>query len=211
MKMNNLTGMRFGRLMALSYEKKKSGNRKRIFWLCRCDCGKTSIVHSDVLTRNVVKSCGCLRAEVTRKRSLRHGGSVGYKECKEYKAWSHAKSRCYNPNDLKYKNYGARGIKMCDKWLNDYNAFWEDMGKCPDGLTLDRIDVHGNYEPSNCHWATSMVQGRHRTDNVWITYKDKTMIQSDWAREMKSDVRIFNKLWKKGCTMDYIAKRMNYE
>lgn len=211
MKMNDLTGKRFGRLIAVSYQSKESGNRQRIFWKCQCDCGNSTNVDTSVLTRNIVKSCGCLRIEVTRKRSLKHGGSIGYKGNREYRAWSGAKSRCYNPNSHKYKNYGERGIKMCERWLNDFGNFFKDMGKCPDGLTLDRIDVNGDYEPNNCHWTTSMVQGRHRTDNVWITYKNKMMILTDWAKELNITRTILYKWLKKGKPIDALARKLNYE
>lgn len=210
MKKSDLCGKQFGRLTALESKSKVEGSRERIFWKCICDCGKITEVKADALKDGRTKSCGCLRKEVIGQRSLKHGGSIGYRASKEYKAWQHAKSRCYNPNDRKYRNYGARGIKMCKGWKHSFSKFLKDMGKCARGLTLDRINVDGNYEPKNCHWTTTFIQARHRTDNVYLTFGGVTKIEADWARAFGIDKRKLNAWLKKGLTIEDIARRIGY-
>ncbi len=92
--------------------------------------------------------------------------------------------RCGNPNNPKYKNYGMRGIKVCDRWIHSFRNFLEDIGKCPDGLTLDRINVNGDYEPSNCRWANSKTQGNNKTCNAEIEYNGKVQTRQQWADEI---------------------------
>lgn len=101
-----------------------------------------------------------------------------------YYAWRNMRNRCLNPNNVGYHHYGAKGIKVCDRWVNDYDAFFDDMGECKDNLTLDRIDNSGNYEPSNCRWATMKEQQNNRRDNVNITYNGKTQSVCCWADEL---------------------------
>lgn len=143
-KSNDLTGKRFFRLVAL-YKKNRG-------WLCQCDCGNTTIAFAANLRTNAAKSCGCLR------REREHGKSQG----PEYRAWSHAIDRCENPNCDKWRCYGARGIRMCQRWRESFSNFYADMGPRPsDKHSLDRIDVNGNYEPGNCRWATWDQQMRN--------------------------------------------------
>ena len=101
------------------------------------------------------------------------------------KSYNHAKSRCFNPNDPKYPQYGGRGITMCERWTNDAASFIADMGAAPAGHTIDRIDPHGDYEPENCRWATSRQQARTRTDNVIVTFQGVEMILKDYATMMR--------------------------
>lgn len=102
----------------------------------------------------------------------------------EYRSWNGMKNRCNNPNDKNYDRYGGRGIRVCDRWNRSFVSFLEDMGEKPEGTTLDRIDVNGNYEPSNCRWATPLEQSNNQRTNVKVTYKGKTMNISQWAREL---------------------------
>ena len=208
MKRIDLKGKRFGRLIALSYTSKVCSDRKRVFWLCQCDCGQIKKIEGEALLRGLTQSCGCLKKELIRERSLKHGATINRKPSKEYRAWTSAKNRCYNSDNPKYPNYGKRGIVMCKKWKDDFSTFFKDMGKCPIGYSLDRKNVHGNYDPKNCHWTTNKTQARHRTDNVYITYKRKTMIQADWARELNIDNRLFHSWLKKGYSMAKIVRRI---
>jgi hypothetical protein len=129
----------------------------------------------------MTQSCGCLRREVTAARSITHGHQRDRRMTRELKSWTHAKSRCFNPNDPKYPQYGGRGITMCPEWVSDFAAFYAYVGPAPSGHTIDRIDVNGNYEPGNVRWATSAQQSRGRTDNVYVTYKGERMILKDCA------------------------------
>jgi hypothetical protein len=102
----------------------------------------------------------------------------------EYKTWDSMIQRCYNPNCRMFPHYGARGITVCDRWRASADNFVVDIGIRPDGMSLDRIDVNGNYTLANCRWATTREQSRNRRDNVWLTYDGETMIMTDWARRI---------------------------
>lgn len=206
MKKIDLTGKIFGRLTVI---KEISISTRRTFWECRCECGKIKVVVGDALKNGDTRSCGCLRAEVTAERSLKHGDKRNRRDTKEYKAWSKAKSRCYNKNDQKFPIYGGRGIRMSGEWLNDYSVFLENMGRCPRGKTLDRIDVNGNYEPGNCRWATPKEQARNTRNNVWLEFNGETKIEADWADELGIDRRRFNYLYKRGLTVEEIRRNVN--
>jgi hypothetical protein len=125
-----------------------------------------------------------MRAEISSKRMKTHGGTVDNKgrNTPEYKSWAHMKARCNSETNHKYHLYGARGIKVCDRWLNNFENFLADMGQKPSPLhTIDRIDNNGNYEPSNCRWATKKEQGRNTRTNLLITHNGKTMTLIEWS------------------------------
>ena len=163
-RMIDLTGQRFNRLVAISISGVK---HKNMLWRCLCDCGSYHSALSDNLRRGLVKSCGCLRAENLSKGNPVHGDASGGKVSTEYSSWAHMKTRCSNPKNQNYKYYGGRGIMFCERWSN-YKNFLEDMGKCQKGMTLERIDVNGNYEPSNCKWASWEEQRKNKRNSPKI-------------------------------------------
>lgn len=126
-------------------------------WLAQCDCGKQKEVLLGNLLRGKSRSCGCLRGEESAKRLTTHGraGSAG-----AYKSWSHMKGRCLNKKDAAFNDYGGRGIKICERWMQ-FEQFLEDMGECPLGHSIERVDVNGHYEPSNCVWLPKRLQNRN--------------------------------------------------
>ena len=156
----NLAGQRFERLTALRPIKKRA-NSGQIVWECICDCGKQHFVRSDSLRDGSVKSCGCLQKEIAKRHNTQHKMA----KTSIYKRWQQMIQRCENPKDPSYKNYGGRGILVCERW-NEFKRFLEDMGERPAGLTLDRENNDGNYEPKNCRWATRKEQNQNKRNNV---------------------------------------------
>ena len=156
----NLIGLKFGRWTLIEF----AGYAKNYVakWKCRCDCGNEAVVQLSNLKSGNSKSCGCLSKEMAGARVYKHG--YASKNTKEYAAWLSMKTRCYNPNYQHFKDYGGRGIKICERWLNSFENFLADIGKAPDELhSLDRyINNDGNYEPGNVRWATSSEQIQNR-------------------------------------------------
>lgn len=170
----DLTGKRFGRWTVID------GQIQGKKVLCRCDCGTEKMVDKDNLVRGLTKSCGCYKAENQKGNTWGRTHNMSFSPT--YYSWEGMKFRCENPNSREYAVYGGRGIKVCERWQK-FENFLEDMGKRPKGKTLDRIDVDGNYEPSNCRWATPKEQARNRRNNTLITYNGKTQTLVEWEEE----------------------------
>ncbi len=173
-KREDLTGKVFGRLLVKSYD----GNRK---WTAICECGTEGSFDGSNLKKGGTKSCGCLNREVTASRNYKHGVSKNHPGI--YSAWKHMMDRCYNERHKHYLNYGGRGISVCERWKN-VALFCEDVktGYEP-GLTLDRIDSNGMYEPSNCRWATRRQQQNNRRVTVWVETPNGRMSAMEASRE----------------------------
>ena len=175
-KAKDLTGQKFGRLLVL--ERKGYSKNKHILWLCKCDCGNFTIVRVDYLNNGKSKSCGCYHSEICRKNIVKVSNPPihNLSNTRLYKIWSSMKDRCYNSNNVNYKNYGGRGIKVCSEWKKDFMNFynWSIKNGYKSNLTIDRIDVNGNYEPDNCRWATIKEQVYNKRNTIRIKYNNKS-------------------------------------
>lgn len=175
---------KYGRWTVL--EKAVRNRSGKLRWTCKCDCGTERIVLQDTLLSGASQSCGCLSVEsfVHRNRVNKrtHGNTVGgYSP--EYRAWLHIRNRCCNPNVKDFPHYGGRGITICDRWRDSFEAFLADMGKRPSSRhSVDRIDVNANYTPGNCRWATSRQQQNNRRDNFIVIVGGKTITLRDACR-----------------------------
>jgi len=150
-------GMKFGRLRILSLAGRTSSGRA--VWLCQCECGKTKKVVNGNLMTGAVRSCGCLIGE----SNISHGACRGGKITSEWITWKNLRNRCLNPKDKDFKNYGGRGIKVCERWASSFANFIADVGeRTSPQHTLDRINNDGNYEPGNVRWATKSEQRKNQ-------------------------------------------------
>lgn len=150
-------GRRYSRLKVVRLERRAPRVRGFMyFWFCKCDCGGGVVARSSHLTSGAVKSCGCLRAS---------SGGMTISHKYEYQSWHNMIGRCENPRHVKYRYYGARGIKVCKRW-HDFRLFVADMGRRPVGHTLDREDTNDDYRPGNCRWATHLTQRHNRRDSL---------------------------------------------
>jgi hypothetical protein len=174
----DLTGNKYNRLTVSKRDENNKNNEA--MWRCKCECGNTRIVSSRNLKSGRVKSCGCLKEEASHKTNYK---TLRYDNIRMYNIWRNVKNRCLNSNDFQYLNYGGRGIKVCDEWIKHFSNFynWAINNGYKEYLTIDRIDVNGNYEPDNCRWATSKQQARNRRSNHSISYKNETKTLIEWS------------------------------
>lgn len=168
-----MVGKTYGRLTVLALGKVSKNHR---FLHVHCECGTDKEIEASGVRRGSVVSCGCWHSE----RISKHGMS----RTKEYHAWEAMLARCFNKNSQNFKNYGGRGITVCEAWLS-FENFFDDMGLAPkgNGISIERNDVNGNYEPGNCRWATCAEQANNKRTNRFLTLKGRRMTIAQWSKE----------------------------
>jgi hypothetical protein len=175
-------------------------------YFCVCDCGTAKWLVATELRRGKTQSCGCKVTEslVAASRQRRGVASPTYKhgqtKTKEHRTWVGIKRRCYNKSDHKYEIYGARGITMCDRWLESFHNFLDDMGKAPTKAhTIDRVNVNGNYTPDNCRWATTAEQANNKRNTVLIEFDGEILAMTTFCKKYNLRYRTFkdNFRWRK--------------
>lgn len=187
----------YGKLKVLEeVEKGKSGRR----FTCECECGNKVTLYSSAFLNGNTKSCGCLRRKLTIEKSTSHGLS----KTPLHRVWNSMKQRCNNPNDKAYKNYGARGIKVCEEWKKDFLTFhkWAIESGYQQGLTLERIEVNGNYCPENCKWIPQSEQSPNRRSNNYLTFNGETKTLSQWSRDLSINRGTLRDRLKNGWTVE---------
>jgi hypothetical protein len=190
----DLTGQRFGRLVV---RRLVGRNEKRNYiWDCVCDCGEIKVVQGVALAQGWTMSCGCLHSELV-KRPRTHGMAG----TREHNIWEGMRNRCNNPNNKDYYHYGGRGIKYDLRW-EDFAKFFEDMGSCPPGHTLDRIDNDKSYGPENCRWSSRKQQARNKRNVKSLTLDGVTRTVPEWADLLGISSSLINSRLSKGWTTE---------
>lgn len=171
--MTKTTGKKFGKLTVIKRSERRNSCGVKLY-KCLCDCGNITYVRGDRLKNGHTRSCGCIN---------RKHGKFG---TRLYNTYSHMKERCYNKHNKHYKDYGARGIIICNEWKDDFQAFydWSINNGYKDNLTIDRIDNNKGYSPSNCRWVNAKTQANNRRSNIYLTYNGKTQTISQWSDEL---------------------------
>lgn len=194
-KLIDMSGRRVGRLVVIRRVENCIHNKPQ--WECVCDCGKLVTVKADRLQGKHTRSCGCLKIDLLVANVSTHGKS----STRTYATWEHMIDRCTNPNNKRYSDYGGRGIVVCERWRK-FECFMQDMGERPDGCTLDRIDVNGNYEPSNCRWATPKEQQRNLRSNHLVDVNGEPVTISEAAELTGMNHEVIRSRLRRGWSTD---------
>ncbi len=203
----DLTGQRFGRLVVIRYLYTEQ-HRRTAVWLCKCSCGKETRVRTDSLTGGKTQSCGCLQSENAfniGKDNIKHG----LIHHRLYRIYNGMKARCLKPTSQAYKNYGGRGISICEEWEKSFQNFYDwaiNNGYKPE-LSIDRIDNNGDYCPKNCRWANSKTQARNSRTGHFLTYNGETHCLIEWAEKLNIPVSRLRWRYQHGWTTEQILTK----
>lgn len=176
-----IEGQRFGRLVVEAPA--RIDRWAQVIWLCRCDCGGQIEARGKHLWSGGTKSCGCFRREHSSFMNLRHGHARSGRVTRTHQSWNSMVGRCTNPRDGRYRDYGGRGIKVCDRWMV-FEEFLKDMGERPPGLTLERKDNNAGYSPENCKWATRKEQANNTRRNRVLEFCGERLSVAQWSERL---------------------------
>jgi hypothetical protein len=194
------TNQRYGRYVVVGEGQRRG--KHRIF-MCRCDCGAERLVYETNLRRGTSQSCGCLNREIASAVNTAHGNSAKGRVSPEYQAWQGMKKRCYRTTCKDYPNYGGRGIEVCDRWRSSFELFLSDVGQRPTAAhSIDRINVHGNYEPGNVRWAIKQVQNSNTRQNRYLTLNGEIKTIVEWARSLGCSHATISARIRRGWTVE---------
>lgn len=213
MKGKNLINQRFGRLLVLKQTGTDKKTRQKI-WLCRCDCGKEKETITSYLTSGDTQSCGCYRKECELKSLSKFWGKPkthGLSKNRMYQIWADMKGRCNNSKNYSFKNYGGRGIKICSEWTTNFVNFYKwaiDNGYQED-LSIDRIDVNGDYEPDNCRWVTMKEQANNKRNTIKITILNETKTAYEFEKQYGIKAWLLIDRYEKGYRDDKLIYKGN--
>lgn len=192
-RVEDLKGNKYGKLETIKYIGKNG--TKQSWWECRCDCGNTKNVRASDLKRGKTKSCGCIQEEFVSNLNKTHGLTGE----PLYTVWQNIKARCYNENNPRYEDWGGRGVKMCDEWKDDFESFysWALGNGYKDGLSIERIDNNGNYEPGNCCWIPNKKQASNTRKNKFVEINGVRNTMAGWAEHYGIDkVLVYKRKYK---------------
>ena len=202
--MDDVIGKKYNRWTVLSFSHSKNYHK---FYECQCECGNKSVLDIQSLKSGNSKSCGCLRKETTKGRSITHGMS----NSRLNRIYRNMKTRCYNRNNQNYKRYGEVGIKMCDEWTGKGGFLrfseWAFANGYKEGLTIDRINGCGDYEPSNCRWATYKEQANNISTNVRIAYKGEEHTIAEWSDITGINRRTIEERYKRKLPLEFVFSK----
>lgn len=222
--LQDLTGNKYGRLIAVKLSDKRSG--RKTYWECVCNCGNKKVVRTDSLKSGLIRSCGCLKKEQDEVNFKDSKFKTTHGETKTplYQTWLSMKQRCTDKNSKSFKYYGGRGIKVCDEWKKDYLSFkkWALNSGYSESLSIERINVNGNYEPSNCSWITVKKQAQNKQNTVWIEFNGESKPLVQWCEELGLDKGLVGNryhklnmrppdLFKKGRVLTKTARFLTYQ
>lgn len=204
-RVKDLSGKRFGKLTVEAIHDRvitPCGSVK-IRFLCRCDCGNATVTKRSNLVNGYTSSCGCNVREMLKKRNTTHGKT----KTRTYRCWQNMKMRCLNPAAKHFDRYGGRGIRVCERWLK-FENFLADMGEAPEGLTIERINNDGDYEPKNCRWASVSEQANNKSNTVRLTHRGFAMTLRDLSEQTGGNYHtLHHQIRRRGITVDEAIER----
>lgn len=203
-RIKDISGQRFGRLTALSPARENG----QIYWICRCVCGEKSRVTASHLLSGTVRSCGCLQRDVTSRRVTSHGHTCDGKRSPEYQAWVDMKKICLYPRNSSYRSYGAKGITVCQEWIESFEKFFACVGPRPTTKhSLDRINTKIGYEPGNVKWSSRKEQNRNKSNNKVIEAFGRSALLVEWSEMTGMDDQVISRRIRSGMPVEEALTR----